>query len=64
MSFPVILNYGGTPVKGISLSGKMSFYFFKVEDFIFSVGLVAVVGYYERDLVVLEQMTRGLKILM
>lgn len=60
----VILNYGGTPVKGISLSGKMIFYFFKVEEFIFSLSLTAVLGYYEKDLVVLEQMARGLRVPM
>lgn len=60
----VILNYGGVPVKGISVSGKMIFYFFKGEEFIFSLSLSAVLGYYDKDLVVLEQMARGLRVPM
>ena len=60
----VILNYGVVPVKGISVSGKMIFYFFKGEEFIFSLFFNAVLGYYDKDLVVLEQMVRGLRVPM
>lgn len=64
----VILTVGLTPVtgplKGISLSSKMIIYFFRVQEFIHRLHLNADLTYYEKDVVVLDQMARSLRILM
>lgn len=57
MFYRVILNYGDGPA-------KFFFYFFKGKEFIFSLSLTAVLEYYEKDLAVLEQMARGVSVLM
>lgn len=59
----IILNYGGTPVEGVSLSGKIIFYVLKAEAFIYTLSLNAVRGYYEKDLPVVEQMAQSFTVL-
>jgi hypothetical protein len=59
----IVINYGGEPVKGVSVNAKRLSYFFKSEGFIYSVSLQAILGYYEKDMTVIEQMMRGFSII-
>jgi len=58
----IIFNYGGTPLKGVSISGKIVFYIIEMEGFFYTLSLNAVLGYYEKDIGVFEQIVRSFKV--
>lgn len=59
----IILDYGGIPAEGVSLSGGIIFYVLKTDAFVYTLSLNAVRGYYDKDLPVVEQVAQSFAVL-
>lgn len=57
--YQVVGNYNISPTKGIQVRGKIVFYFLKTEAFFYTLRLSAILGSYEKDRLILEQMVRS-----
>ena len=62
ISHRIIFNFDGLLLEGLSVSGKVIMHFFKTEKFISTLYLIAILGYYENDVAVLEQMVRSFRV--